>query len=52
MSHILRRISKLGMLMGYLVASGTGCFAFTRGFRIVAREDEGSDTESSMSIDG
>ena len=31
------------MLMGYLVASGSGCLVFTHGFRMVARGEEGPD---------
>jgi hypothetical protein len=52
MSKILRRLSKLGTLMGYLVASGTGSFAFTNGHRLVAMNEEGSDRKPSMSVGG
>ncbi len=40
MSRIPRRISKIGLLLGDLVASATGCFVFTRGFRLVVMVEE------------
>jgi hypothetical protein len=48
MSNILRSISKLGPIMGSLVASVTGCFEFTPGFQLVAVDEEGSQTPSPM----
>ena len=50
MSSYMRRILKLGPLIGDVVVSATGCFALTRGFRLVASRQEG--TESSMRADG
>ena len=50
MSRFVRRASKLGPLMGDLVVSATGCFVFMRGFRLVATEEKGSGTGSSMPI--
>lgn len=50
-SHFLRRISKFGQIMGNLVASAVGCFAFTPGFRMVARDEEGSKTESPVRVE-
>ena len=41
-SRFLRPISTLGLSVGNLVASATGCFVFTRGFRLVARNEEES----------
>jgi hypothetical protein len=52
MSHFLRRISKLGMFMGNLVASGAGCLVFTSGFRLVAMCEENSDSDSSTHTGG
>jgi lipid-binding SYLF domain-containing protein len=52
MSHVLRRLSKLGPIMGNLVASATGCFVFTPGFRLVAMDEEGSDSESPVRVYG
>lgn len=52
MSHIRRGISRLGTHVGYLIASGTGSFVFTNGFRLVARDDEESDTESPANVNG
>ena len=51
-SHILRRISKFGPIMGNLVASAIGCFIFTPGFRLVAMDEKGSDADSSKRADG
>jgi hypothetical protein len=45
-NYILRRIASLGPVMGDLVASAAACFVFTRGFRLVAMDEEDSDTES------
>lgn len=52
MNHILRRIATLGPVMGDLVASAAGCFVFSRGFRLVAMDEEDSDTESSVHGEG
>lgn len=52
MSHIRRGISRLGMHIGYLIATCTGSFVFTNGFSLVARDEEGSDTESPANVDG
>jgi hypothetical protein len=41
-SHI-RRILKLGLLMGDMVVSAAGCFVFMRGFRVVAMGQERPD---------
>ena len=41
-------ISKLGTLMRDLVASAAGCFVFTRGFRLIAIDEVGSNTESAL----
>jgi hypothetical protein len=46
MNRFLRSISRLGPVMGDLVASAAGCFVFTRGFRLVAMGEEESGTES------
>ena len=51
MSHILRRNSKLGMLVGYLAALGARCFVFSSGFRLAAMDAEGSDTMSPVTTD-
>jgi len=45
MNHILHNISKFGMAMGYLIVTGAGCFVFTSGFRAVAGNETGLDTE-------
>jgi hypothetical protein len=52
MSHFVRRMLKLGSFMGDLAASATGCFALTRGFRLLAIEEKGSDTASSVRAAG
>ena len=44
MSSYIRRIRKLGPLMGDIVASATGCFTLMRGFRLLAIEKNESDT--------
>ena len=41
-SRILRSASRLGLSLGNLIAAATGCFAFTRGFRWVAKNEEES----------
>ena len=43
MSSYIRRIRKLGPLMGEIVVSATGCFAWMRGFRLVAIKKNESD---------
>ena len=52
MSNHLRRILKLGSLMGDMVVSAAGCFVFLRGFRVVATGEERPDARSSMRVDG
>ena len=52
MSRHLRRILKLGPVLGEMVESAAGCFVFMRGFRLVAIEKRGSDTAASMRADG
>jgi len=52
MSSLIRRILKLGSHMGDLAVSATGCFVFTRGFRVVAMGPERPDARSSMRADG
>jgi hypothetical protein len=52
MSSYIRRIRKLGPLMGDIVASATGCFALMRGFRAAAMGQERPDARSSKRADG
>jgi hypothetical protein len=52
MSSYIRRIRKLGPLMGDMVASATGCFALMCGFRVAAMGQERPDARSSMRADG
>ena len=52
MSSHIRRILKLGLLMGDMVVSAAGCFVFMRGFRVVAMGQERPDARSSMRADG
>jgi len=52
MSSLVRRVSKLGPLMGDLVVSAAGCFAFMRGFRLVAMDKEESDAGAAPRADG
>ena len=53
MSDLVHRTLKIGLIIGYLIASAAGCFLFTRGFRLIAMDDEGSSTASpSRAIDG
>ncbi len=52
MSTYMRRILKLGLLMGDMAVSATGCFALMRGFRVVAMGQERPDARSSMRADG
>ena len=42
MSSILRPISRFGLFLSNLIASATGCFLFTPGFRMVAMNGEES----------
>ena len=42
-SHLLRSTRKTDLNMGYLAASATGCFVFTRGFQLIAMDGEGSN---------
>jgi hypothetical protein len=42
-SHLLRSTRKVGLIIRYLVASATGCFVFTRGFQLIAKDGEESD---------
>jgi len=48
MRRRIRRILKLGLLMGDMVACATGCFALMRSFRMVAIEKNESDTAASV----
>ena len=47
-SRTLRLISKLGPLMRDLVGSTTGSFVFTCGFRLIAIDEVGSNTEAAV----
>jgi hypothetical protein len=51
-SRYLRRILKLGLLMGDIAVSAAGCFVIMRGFRVVAMGQEGLDARSSMRAEG
>ena len=42
-SRLLRRTLNLGSIIGYLAASVAGCFAFTRGFKLITKDGEESD---------
>jgi len=48
MSHFLGRMLKLGPFMGDLAVSATGCFTLTRGFRLLAIKEKGSNTAGSV----
>ena len=52
MSSYIRRLLKLGPLMGDMVVSAAGCFVFMRGFQLVATGKERPDTRSSMPANG
>ena len=52
MSSHIRRIRKLGLLMGDMAVSATGSFAFMRGSRVVAMRQGRRDARSSMRSDG
>jgi len=47
MIHLLRSTLKFGPIVGSLVASAAGCFAFTRGFELIAKEGEESELRAS-----
>lgn len=51
MNRFLRSISRLGPLLGDLVASAAGCFVFTRGFQLVTIDEEKPDTEPPVDRD-
>jgi hypothetical protein len=48
MSYLLRRTLKVGPVVGCLVASAVGCFVFTRGFQLIAKDGEESDMGSPL----
>lgn len=52
MSHLLRRTLKFGPTMRYLVASAAGCFVLTRGYKLIAKDGEESDTGSPLRVVG
>jgi hypothetical protein len=52
MASCLRRILKLGPLMGEFIVSATGCFAFMRDFRVVAMGQRRPDARSPVRIRG
>ena len=52
MSNHIRRILKLGLLMGDMVVSAAGCFVFMRSFRVVTLGQEGPDARSSIRAEG
>ena len=51
-SHLLRRAFKFGPIMGYLAASVAGCFVFTRGFQLIAKDGEESNMRSPSRVVG
>ncbi len=51
-SNHVRRVLKLGLLMGDMVVSAAGCFVFMRSFRLVALGQEGLDARSSIRAEG
>jgi len=51
MRQIHPQISKLGALIEYLIVSVSGCFVFTRGFRLVAMDAGESEAKSPMHVD-
>ena len=51
MRHILCHISKLGLVMGCLIAADAAHLVTTCGFRLVARDEIGSDIEASPIVD-
>ena len=52
MSRFMRRILKLGPIMGDVALSSVGCFAMMRGFRLLAGGEKGSDTTGSARAAG
>lgn len=48
----VRRILKLGPLMGDMAVSAAGCFVFIRGFRVVVLEQERPNARSSVRTEG
>ena len=52
MSSYIRRIRKLGPLMGDIVVSASGCFALIRGFRLATIEKNESDMAASVRAAG
>jgi len=48
----MRHIHKLGLLMGDMVLSAFGCFAFMRGLRLGASGQETLDARSFVRSDG
>ena len=52
MNSFVRRILKFSPLLRDLVVSAAGCFAFMRGFRLVAMGKEESDAGASLRADG
>ena len=52
MSQLLHRTLKVGLTMGYLVASASGCFVFTRGFQLIAKDGEELETGSPSRVIG
>jgi hypothetical protein len=52
MSGLLHRTLKVGPIVGRLAASAAGCFVFTRGFELIAKEGEESDMGSASRFVG
>ena len=52
MVSYVRRLLRLGPLIGDMVVSAAGCFALTRGFRLVASGQAGPAAGSSVRVDG
>lgn len=52
MNNSVRRILKLASPIVDLAVTATGCFVFTRGFRLVALDEEESNTEPPMRVHG
>ena len=52
LNFFVKRTLKLGSIMSDLFLSTAGCFAFTRGFRLVAIGREGLDAVGSIPISG
>ena len=51
MSRLIRRILKLGPILKDMVVSGSGCFVFTRSFRVVATGHERPEASSPLRAD-